>query len=110
MDFTLEYEFDEENGRWNVALAGEIDIFNSSRLRTDLKMLFDHKEADMYFDCKDLEYIDSTALGALVGVMKTVKGAGCEMHLANVKPNLMKLFRITHLDQIFIIEGGNGDA
>lgn len=110
MDFTFEYEFDEENERWNVVLAGEIDIFNSARLRNDLKMLFDHKEANMFFDCAELEYIDSTALGALVGVMKKVKSAGCEMHLTNVKPNLMKLFRITHLDQVFIIEGGNGDA
>jgi anti-sigma B factor antagonist len=110
MDFQMDSKLDEKNERWNVTLSGEIDIFNSAKLKTELSELLAKKDAELYLNCKALEYIDSTALGALVGVMKTVKSNGREMHLVSVKPNLMKLFRITNLDQVFVIEGGGEDA
>jgi anti-sigma B factor antagonist len=106
----MEYEYDEQNNRWNVTLAGEIDIFNSANLKTQVNALLEQRGANLHIDCSQLEYIDSTALGALVGVMKTVKSKGCEMHLNAVKPGLMKLFRITNLDQVFVIEEGDADA
>lgn len=109
LDFQMDYTFDEQNERWNVTLTGEIDIFNSAKLKTQLTELLTERNAHLYLHCKLLEYIDSTALGALVGVMKTVKGIGREMHMVSVKPNLLKLFRITNLDKVFVIEEG-GDA
>lgn len=110
MDFQMDYNFNEQHDRWDVNLSGEIDIFNSPRLKTRLTEILSEKSADLYLYCKHLEYIDSTALGALVGVMKTVKSSGKEIHLIAVKPNLMKLFRITNLDQVFVIEGGADHA
>ena len=110
MDFQMDSVFDEQNNGWQVSLSGEIDIFNSNGLKKQLNDIFEQKAASLFINCKLLEYIDSTALGALVSVLKTVKNAGYEMHLCSVKPNLMRLFRITHLDQVFIIEEGSGDV
>ena len=110
MDFQLTHDYDSQNERWNVTLTGEFDIFNSANLKTELNELLEKQSADLFIDCQHLDYIDSTALGALVGVMKTVKAGGHEMHLKSVKPNLMKLFRITHLDKVFIIEESGKDA
>ena len=110
MDFQMECAHDEPNGRWDVTLSGEIDIFNSADLKKQLTELLQEKPADLYLHCKHLEYIDSTALGALVGVMKNVRDNNREMHLKDVKPNLCKLFRITNLDKVFIIEGSGPDA
>jgi anti-anti-sigma regulatory factor len=31
------------------------------------------------------------------------------MHLVGVKPNLLKLFRITNLDTVFIMDEGGGE-
>jgi anti-sigma B factor antagonist len=109
MDFKTEYTLDEQNLRWNVTLKGEIDIFNSAELKKNLNDLLKERDADLYLHCKDLEFIDSTALGALVGVMKTVKDNGREMHLVSLRPNIKKLFRITNLDSVFIMEEA-GDA
>jgi len=110
MDYQMDCVLDEENERWDVTLSGEIDIFNSADLKTRITELLQKRDAHLYLHCKNLEYIDSTALGALVGVMKTVKSNGREMHLTAVKPNLLKLFRITNLDKVFVIEGSGGDA
>jgi anti-sigma B factor antagonist len=110
MDYTIKSAYNEQEQRLDVTLTGEVDIFNSADLKKALTELLAEREGHLYLHCEKLDYIDSTALGALVAVMKTVKSNNREMHLVNVKPNLMKLFRITSLDQVFVIEEGGGNA
>ena len=105
MDFEMGFNFDEQNNRWDITLSGEIDVFNSPEVKKRLINLLEEKCVDLYVQCNNLEYIDSTALGALVGVLKHAKSIGCEIKLISVKPNLLKLFRITNLDGLFSIEG-----
>ena len=111
MDFRIENLFDEKRNCWKVTLFGEIDIFNSADVKEKLNGLVEQKSVDMHVNCKQLTYIDSTGLGALVGVLKRLKGENREMHLNNVRPNISKLFRITNLNKVFIIDedGENND-
>lgn len=102
MDFAIEKKFD--GTCWQVMLSGEVDIFNSTELKTQLTQLMDKEVADIHIDCTKLEYIDSTGLGAMVGVLKNINTHGKEMHLSAVKSNILKLFRITNLDKVFIID------
>jgi len=104
MDIGIEKTFD--GSCWRVSLSGEIDIYNSTELKTQLIELMKAHVADVHVDCKELEYIDSTGLGALVGVLKHVKSHGKEVHLYDVKANISKLFRITNLDKVFIMKEG----
>ena len=109
MDYAIDYSFDEEKNNWTVNLTGEIDIFNSADLKKQLTDLTLEKNADLYINCKNLEFIDSTVLGALVGVLKNVKSYGGEIHLVKIKPNLSRLFKITNLDKAFIMDGDNDE-
>jgi len=109
MDFSIVSTFDQEKKLWSVEISGEVDIFNSAEMKKKLTDLINEKNADMLMDCRNLEYIDSTALGALVGVLKNIKNYGGSMHLLNVKPNLVKLFKITNLDKVFIMEGDSNE-
>jgi anti-sigma B factor antagonist len=102
----LEPVYNEAGNRWDVEVSGEVDIFNSADFKKSLTDLLTEHSGHLYLRCKNLEYIDSTALGALVGVMKTVKTAGNEIHLVDVKSNLMKLFKITNLDTVFVMDEG----
>ena len=105
MDFQMEAAYDAQKNCWQVTVSGEIDIFNSPDMKKRLMELIEEKQADLYLNCQNLDYLDSTALGALVAVLKNVKGYEGEMHLLQVKPSLNKLFKITNLDKVFIIEG-----
>lgn len=78
-------------------------------MKQKLLSLIDQKPANLIIDCSSLEYIDSTALGALVGVLKNTKSYGCDISLINVKPNIEKLFKITNLDKVFRIEGDENE-
>jgi len=105
MQYEIKASFDEANNRWDISLNGEIDIFYSNDFKENLNDLIKQKEVDLYIRCDNLSYIDSTGLGALVDVLKSVKLYGGEIKLVNLKTAIAKLFRITNLDKAFVMEG-----
>ena len=105
MDYGISHKYDEDKECWEVELSGEFDIFNSAILKNELNQLTEQKNTDMVLDCAALDYIDSTAIGSLVAVLKNVKTYGGKVYLLNLKPNLLKLFRITNLNKVFEIAG-----
>ncbi|MDR2903143.1 MAG: STAS domain-containing protein [Clostridiales bacterium] len=109
MDYTFNHEFNDARNCWDIKVAGEIDIFNSNEFKEKLLTLAAEKPRDLRIDCSNLKYMDSTALGALVAVLKNVKLYDGTVFLLNLKPNLTKLFKITNLDKVFIIEGDTND-
>lgn len=56
-------------------------------------------------DFTNLEYIDSTGLGALIGVLKRLKVNDKDIYVLNARKNVKKIFSITGLDKIFKVEG-----
>lgn len=53
-------------------------------------------------DLGDVAYLDSSGLGALVGLkVSAVKEGYCRLELANMSPRIMELLRITNLAQMF---------
>ena len=109
MEILIDSSFDDAKNSWQVKISGEVDLFNSAQMKQKLLSLIDQKPANLIIDCSSLEYIDSTALGALVGVLKNTKSYGCDISLINVKPNIEKLFKITNLDKVFRIEGDENE-
>jgi anti-sigma B factor antagonist len=107
---SLMTRFDEADNCWFVSVVGEIDIYNANDLKESLLSLINEKNADVYVDCSELRFIDSTGLGSLVSVLKTVKGYGGSVVLANVRKTIAKLFRITNLDKAFVIAPDEGFA
>ena len=109
MQLVIDSSFDEQNNNWLVTMKGEIDLFNSNDMKSKLLALLENKAANLVINCENLDYIDSTALGALVSILKNTKGYGFDVFLKNVKPNIEKLFKITNLDKVFKLEGGPGE-
>ncbi len=100
----LDANYNEDKCRWEVGLYGEVDIYNADSLKKELHALIDEKKADIVMNCASLKYIDSTGLGVLVSALKKVKEAGRQISILNLKPYIAKIFTLTGLDKIFIIE------
>ena len=47
-------------------------------------------------------FVDSSGLGAIVGAMKQLS-LGQQLELANLTPNVEKVFRLTRMDRVFRI-------
>ena len=105
MDFILSSNFNETKNLWEVFITGEIDIYNSIKFKESLCNLIDNKPTDIHIYCEKLEYIDSTGLGSLVAILKKVRQYNGNIHLFNLTASVSKLFKITDLNKVFIIEG-----
>lgn len=88
---------------------GDMDIYSSSKFRDQVLDSYNKEKMDLLIDGKKLEYIDSTGLGALIGILKRVKEDDKKIYLSNIKPNIRKLFDITELDKLFIIRSDNDE-
>jgi len=95
--------FDNEKNLWNVELMGEVDIYTASNLKETLISILEENETDISIDCKTLDYIDSTGLGVLIGILKRLKNVEKNIIIMNPKSNISKLLKITGLDKIFIM-------
>ena len=100
----LDAGYDEKNQRWDVNLYGEVDIYNADSLKNELQALIAEKSADIVLDCTNLKYIDSTGLGVLVNALNRVKEQDKSISITNLKPYIAKIFTLTGLDKIFVIE------
>jgi anti-sigma B factor antagonist len=88
-----------------VELEGEIDILTSQSLKETLYAIAEKYQKDIKIDCKKLNYIDSTGLGVLVGTLKKIRQYNKNVYICFLKDNIRKLFVITGLDKVFVIEG-----
>lgn len=87
-----------------VFISGEVDIYTSQSLKDRLYEIVGLYKLDLIIDCSNLNYIDSTGLGIMVGALKRAKLNGNDIYLENLKDSIKKLFLITGLDKLFIIK------
>jgi anti-sigma B factor antagonist len=87
-----------------IFLSGEVDIASAPDFKTKLYDLIGDGKKDIVLLCNGLKYIDSTGLGILVGALKKVKSHQRNVYIYQLRDNIRKLFHITGLDMVFILE------
>ncbi|MBC5998201.1 STAS domain-containing protein [Romboutsia hominis] len=105
MSININSTLDSQNKFWDVNLGGELDVSTSDKLKEYLHKLADKEMLDMKINLENLEYIDSTGLGVMIGVLKKLKVGNKEIYIINPRSNVRKIFNITGLDKIFKVEG-----
>lgn len=93
-----------EEGRALVIEVGEnrIDAAVAVRFKDQMRELTDHPSKRVILDLSDVDFIDSSGLGAIVGAMKQI-GEGRRLDLAGLTPMVDKVFRMTRMDSVFAI-------
>lgn len=105
MPLNIISKFNESENLWMMNLAGEIDIYTANKLKESLTKVLNEKSESVKIDCEELDYIDSTGLGVLIGTLKRLKQDDKNIIIYKAKPNILKLLNITGLNKIFIVEG-----
>ncbi len=102
-------KFNEGENTWIISPKGDLDIYTSNEFKNKILDIFEKEQVDLLIDGTNLEYVDSTGLGALISIFKSTKEADKKIVLLNLKANIRKLFHITELDKLFLIRGENND-
>ena len=100
MSITINSIIDTKNDFWEVSLAGELDVSTADELKKSLHKLVDEKNIDMKLNLENLDYIDSTGLGVMIGILKRLKIENKEVYIEKPKNNVRKIFNITGLDKV----------
>jgi anti-sigma B factor antagonist len=101
-DFAVtEHPIDDQ--RHVLAVRGEIDLFTAPELKQVLAESIEAGRIRIIVDLTETTFLDSTALGVLIGAVKRLRSREGALAIVNTDENISKTFEITGLDQIFTI-------
>jgi len=101
VDLTLETR--EQDGHTLVSVGGEIDVYTAPRLRDKITELVNAGHHSLIIDMENVDFLDSTGLGVLVGGLKKIRAQDGTMSLICSQDRLLKIFKITGLAKVFTI-------
>ncbi len=61
------------------------------------------KNVKIVLDMMAVEYLSSAGLGRLVALLKKAMGGGGSLHISTLRPEILELFEVMRLGQIFKI-------
>lgn len=82
-------------------IGGEVDLYNTPQLKEEIVNLIDGGVRRLVVDLSDARYLDSTALGVLIGGLKRLRERNGELRLASPQPRILKVLEITRLLKVF---------
>lgn len=101
MDLTLSSR--TEGDATVVVVGGEIDVYTAPKLREHIIDLVSAGAYRLVVDMEQVEFLDSTGLGVLVGGLKRVRAHDGSLVLVCTQDRILKIFRITGLTKVFPI-------
>jgi anti-sigma B factor antagonist len=85
-----------------IKCRGKLISENTDEIRKLVQPLIQQGGRRIVLDFTDLEYLDSSGLGAIVGLKVSQLNRGlCLLELVNLTPRVKKLLTITNLMQLF---------
>ena len=104
-DMHLEIDVAPHDGFTVLIPRGDIDVATAARLKEAVTELLVAGDLDVLVDLAEVEFIDSTGLGALVGSRRRALALNGSFALVCAEQHLLKVFRLTGLDKVLAIAG-----
>lgn len=91
-----------------IRLAGELDSFTAPELRAGIAGVL--ARPGTIVDIREVPFVDSAGLGALVGGIRRLREAGAGVALCCTRSSVLHLLRMTGLDRIVAITESPAEA
>ncbi|BAZ14768.1 anti-sigma-factor antagonist [Calothrix sp. NIES-4071] len=83
--------------------SGILDGIRGNQLRREVSDIVANGVEIVLIDLKDVKFIDSSGLGALVSSMQMVRNANGKLFICSVSDQVRMLFELTKMDRLFQI-------
>jgi anti-sigma B factor antagonist len=93
-----------------IRLAGSLDMYSFPRLESQLNTLFQQGRYSLVLDCRDLDYIGSAGLGALIGFAKQAREHNGDLRLLNVPERIYKIIELLGFTKVLQVHQTEDDA
>ncbi|MEH1873560.1 STAS domain-containing protein [Nostoc sp.] len=84
-----------------LELSGILDGIRGNELRREISGILGNGADILLIDMKEVKFIDSSGLGALVSAMQMVRTANKKLFVCSISDQVRMLFELTKMDRIF---------
>jgi anti-sigma B factor antagonist len=82
---------------------GRIDGSRVHQFRQEVDSILEGESALLLIDLSAVPFVDSSGLGAMVSVLKTLRAKGGDIALCSLSEGVKILFKLTRMDKVFEI-------
>ena len=85
--------------RYVLSVAGEIDISNADKLRNAIDLALEQPTERVELDFAQVDYIDSTGIGVLVGAAHHAEEHGKGLAISHAQSNVVRVVQLLGVDK-----------
>ncbi len=93
-----------------VDVNGEMDLYNSYKLKELIMKMLEKNVKKFIINLDQVEYIDSSGIGALIYICSTIKKMNLKMSMTNIHGSVKKVIELTKLMGYFPIANSLEEA
>jgi anti-anti-sigma factor len=103
----IHFDIEQSLGTYGLPVTtikchGRLMSESAKEIRELVKPLIEAGRRRIVIDCSDLQFVDSSGLGALVGLKVSAINKGLvKLGLVNLSPRVSELLKLTSLTQLF---------
>lgn len=86
-----------------VDISGEMDLYNSHKLKELITKMLERQVKYIILNLEEVEYIDSSGIGALIYICSAVKRKNTRLYITNIHGSVKKVIELTKLMGFFPI-------
>lgn len=93
-----------------VDVNGEMDLYNSYKLKELVMKMLEKNVKKFVINLEQVDYIDSSGIGALIFICSTLKKMNLKLSISNVHGSVKKVIELTKLMGYFPISNSVEEA
>ncbi len=87
-----------------LRISGELDSTTARDVRATFDEVVQERPDKVVLDLSSLRMLDSSGVGAIVSLFKSVRAAGGKFEVAGVQGQPLSIFKVLRLDKVFKVE------
>ena len=95
----LELRTENDHGAPRLVVSGELDLASADELEAQLKQLESSEPELLVLDLRELEFMDSTGLRAVIAADARARDRGARLVVVRAPEEVDRVFRLTRMDQ-----------
>lgn len=99
----MEFTKREDSGVTIISMSGRLDLGSGGKLKDEIKELLKAEKTSIHLNLDNVEFVNSSGLGALVSIMKEIRIHRGRLTISDLADYVREIFDITQLSHIFEI-------
>jgi anti-sigma B factor antagonist len=99
----MELKIRKSGENYIIDVNGEMDLYNSYKLKELVMKMLEKKVERFIINLENVDYIDSSGIGALIYICSTIKKMNLRLIITNIHGSVKKVIELTKLMGYFPI-------